>query len=94
MDASALVPCLDSCTVLSLQADNCFTGKDADALFSDFAEAHPELEELELFWNQDLTDLSPLLQMENLERVRIGDGMEEARKSLEGKEFSFTLEDD
>ena len=94
VDASALVPCLDSCTVLSLQADNCFTGKDADALFSDFAEAHPELEELELFWNQDLTDLSPLLQMENLERVRIGDGMEEARKSLEGKEYSFTLEDD
>ena len=91
-DASAFLPCLEGCQVLIFHADNCFRGPEANALLADFAGAHPELEELALSWNQNLTDLSPLLDMKNLRRVRLGDGMEEAAGSLEGKEYPFQLE--
>lgn len=57
-----------------------------------FAADHPELRQLFLGWAEDLTDLTPLLALENLERVSIHQDMEEAIASLNGQSYGFELE--
>ena len=51
---------------------------------------HPELEELHISWNQDLTDLTPVLQLENLRYLRVSNNMNAAIDSL-GGEYHFEL---
>ena len=53
---------------------------------------HPELIELQMSWNREVTDLTPLLQLENLTFLRISHDMEEAIRSLDGAEYTFRLE--
>ena len=50
-----------------------------------FAADHPELRQLFLGWAEDITDLTPLLALENLERVSINGDMREAIASLDGQ---------
>ena len=66
--------------------------EDANALFAEFVRNHPELAELDIPWNDKLTDLTPLLELENLQKVRISANMEAARASLEGADYNFMLE--
>jgi len=66
--------------------------EDADALFAEFVRNHPELSELDIPWNERITDLTPLLELQNLEKVRISANMEAARESLEGADYRFLLE--
>ena len=54
--------------------------------------AHPELEELQIPYNRKLSDLTPLLEMENLRYVLISADMNKAAASLEGKNRGFELE--
>ena len=54
--------------------------------------SHPQLEELNLTWNQGITDLTPLLELENLQEVRVSRDMEQAIRSIEGQGYSFRLE--
>ena len=49
-----------------------------------FVSDHPELRQLFLGWAENITDLTPLLALENLERVEINRGMREAIASLDG----------
>ncbi|MCR5116588.1 MAG: hypothetical protein K6A97_03675 [Lachnospiraceae bacterium] len=67
---------------------NC--GFDNDG-FKDFIEAHPELEEIDIRWNDDLTDISPVLSLENLRRVVVSDNMRQAIRSV-GNNHDFELE--
>ena len=57
-----------------------------------FAADHPELRGLFLGWAEDITDLTPLLALENLERVEINRDMREAIASLDGQSYGFRLE--
>ena len=66
---------------------NC--GFDNDG-FKDFIEAHPELEEIDIRWNDDLTDISPVLSLENLRRVAVSDNMRQAIRSV-GNDHDFEL---
>ncbi len=57
-----------------------------------FAADHPELRALFLGWEEDITDLTPLLALEDLERVSVNQNMREAIASLDGQNFAFELE--
>ena len=61
-------------------------------LFEKIVAAHPELEELQIPYNEKVTDLTPLLGMENLRRVVINREMKEAAASLQGRQLPFELE--
>ena len=77
-------------------AANAFTerssAEDADALFAQFVQGHPELTEVGVPWNNKITDLTPLLELEHLQKVRVSSIMEEAISSLEGEDVRFELE--
>ena len=93
--APALISALEGVEVRRFAACGAFTnrdGADADALLAAFAAAHPSLIELAIPWNRDLTDLTPLLSLEDLEYVRVSDDMEKALESLAGQEYGFELE--
>ena len=47
---------------------------------------------LDIPWNDKLTDLTPLLELENLQKVRISANMEAAQASLDGADYNFRLE--
>ena len=95
-DPALYISHLEGKEIRSFQADNGFrresTAGDVNALFAEFVGNHPELEELEIPWNEDLTDLTPLLELENLRKVRISANMEAARASLDGADYNFGLE--
>ena len=54
--------------------------------------AYPDLERLDIKWNECISDLSPVLEMRNLKSVAVTGNMGEAITSLEGKDYSFELE--
>ena len=59
-----------------------------------FAEAHPELEQIQLAYNPRVTDLTPLLGLEHLREVYVSPDMEEAVASLgDGYGFDLRIED-
>ncbi len=74
--------------VKRLNADDCgFTNES----FQAFVAAHPELEEVSLSWNQQLTDVSCLLGLENLRKVQLSSNMAQAKASL-GEGYGFELQ--
>ena len=55
--------------------------------------AHPELEELQIPYNREITDLTPLLELNNLRYVLVNQqDMAKAIASLQGQSYSFRLE--
>ena len=76
--------------VKRLNADDCgFTNEQ----FKAFVEAHPELEEVQISWNPQLTDVSCLLNLENLRKVQLSSNMTQAKASL-GAGYGFELQVD
>ena len=73
-----------------LWASNCGITQEQ---FNAFVEAHPELEELQVPWNERITDASPLLRLENLRYVKLSNNMQKAIASL-GDGFRFELQID
>lgn len=58
-----------------------------------FLEAHPELECINLSWNNRLNDISPLLSHPGLKRVRVTKDMKKAIKSLgDSQPFELKIE--
>ena len=53
--------------------------------------AHPELEELQIPYNHEITDLSFLLEAKELRYVLVSGDMNEAIASLEGRQYGFEL---
>ena len=75
-------------SVKRLGANDCgFTNEQ----FKAFMEAHPELEELSISWTPQLTDISCLLNLENLRKVRLSPNMAQAISSL-GEGYGFELQ--
>ena len=76
--------------VKRLDANDCdFTNES----FQAFVAAHPELEEVSLSWNHQLTDVSCLLGLENLRKVQLSPNMAQAKASL-GEGYGFELQVD
>ena len=73
--------------VRELECDNADMTQDE---FNAFVEAHPELEQISVAWNQKIKDVSILLTLENLNEVRLSQNMPEAARSL-GDGFRFEL---
>lgn len=59
-----------------------------------FVEQHPELEEVSLEDGYNLTDLTPLLELQNLNYVHVWSDAARAGSSLDGLERRFHLEID
>ena len=57
-----------------------------------FVQQHPELEEIHIESGYELTDLTPLLELDHLNYVHIWDGAETAARSLDGCEIHFRLD--
>ena len=75
-------------SVKRLDANDCgFTNEQ----FKAFVAAHPELEEVQISWNPQLTDLSCLLQLETLRKVQLSSNMAQAKASL-GEGYGFELQ--
>jgi Leucine-rich repeat (LRR) protein len=62
--------------------------------FEEFLDAHPEIEQLHIQFDQQITDLTKVLELKNLRYLRVSNNMKKAIKSLEGKEYSFQLQID
>ncbi|MBR0355532.1 MAG: leucine-rich repeat domain-containing protein [Oscillospiraceae bacterium] len=95
VDAARFLPYLEGVELHRLSACGVFTedgGTDANALFTDFVRSHPQLRELWIPWNRGVTDLRPLLSLEELEYVRVSFDMEEAVASLDGQDMPFVFE--
>ena len=95
VEASRFLPCLEGVELHRLSACNVFQNRqdtDSNALFADFIRSHPQLKELWIPWNQGITDLSPVTELEELEYVRVSFDMKEALASLNGQVYGFTLE--
>ena len=81
-DPAVWIPALSDCEIERLgAAGDLQNNEDLAAFVSD----HPELRELFLGWAEDLTDLTPLLALENLEKVSISRDLRAAIASLDGQ---------
>ena len=94
-EARLFLPCVENADIRRISACSCFEERydqDNDALFADFIRSHPTLRELWIPWNRGITDLTPLLELPELEYVRLSRDMEQAIASLEGKDTAFQWE--
>ena len=60
----------------------------------EFVRKHPEILELHIQGCRAVSDLTAVLEMPDLQYLRLSNQMKKAVKSLEGKEYSFRLEID
>ncbi len=88
-DPAIWIPALSDCEIQYFgAAGDLHCNEDLAA----FAADHPELRALFLGWAENITDLTPLLELENLERVSVNRDMREAVASLDGQSYGFELE--
>ena len=88
LDAALWREAIRGCRIEELDCVN--SGIDNAALEGLLSE-HPELRRLCISWTQGLTDLTPLLEMDALEEVRVSRDMQTAIDSLNGKNLRFRL---
>lgn len=69
---------------------SCGANWDTETLTA-FVEAHPEMEEFSIPWNDSVTDISFLTGLENLRLVEVSNNMESAIASLDGLDYGFEL---
>ena len=73
----------------AIQCFNCPNVFHSNADLTAFTADHPELQQLWLDWNPDITDLSCLTELEELTLVSVSYDMEKAAFSLQGKDLRF-----
>ncbi len=72
-----------------LELINCFQNQEE---LETVLQKYPDVQELLLSWNQNVTDLAPLLSMKNLTKVTVSFDMGSAIMSLDGEDYAFELE--
>ncbi len=87
-DPALWIPALADCEIYSIGAAGDLRGNEDLAAF---AADHPELESIWIGSAREITDLTPLLALENLESVGLNSDMTEAIASLDGHELGFRL---
>ena len=88
IDAASWIPYIESAPIRGFSATDAFN----DETFSSFIQSHPDLEELHIPWNEEIRDLTGLLNMPNLRYVKVSFPMSEAIRSLEGQSYGSELE--
>ena len=78
--------------VRETRIDGVMVHVESNDMLKKLTEQHPELVSMHIQRSTDVTDLTPLLSLEQLEYVRISSDMKKAIKSLEGAEYRFELE--
>ena len=78
--------------VRETRIDGIMVHVESNDMLKKLTEQHPELVNMHIQRSTDVTDLTPLLSLEQLEYVRISSDMKKAIKSLEGAEYRFELE--
>ena len=87
-DPAVWIPALADCEIYRIgAAGDLQTNEDLAA----FAADHPELESIWLGWMDQITDLTPLLGLENLRQVDVNRSMAAAVASIAGQDYSFEL---
>ncbi|MBR4906261.1 MAG: hypothetical protein IKZ44_05335 [Clostridia bacterium] len=87
-DCALWMDAVKNVKIREIHAGNCrFTNE----TFKAFIEQHPELEYIKVSWTRELTDISPLLTLKNLDAACISHDMPQARESL-GDDFPFRLD--
>ena len=95
-DAAVIVPLLEGSDLREFEAGSSFNNKKAavnNELFAKIVRDHPNLVYIMAGWNKNLTDLSPVLELEGLQKLRVSKDMKQAISSL-GKDYSFELQID
>ncbi len=88
-DPAVWIPALADCEIRGIGAAGDFrTNEDLAA----FAADHPELESMWFGWAEKVTDLTPLLGLENLRAFTIDRTMTKAIASIEGQEYHFDFQ--
>jgi Leucine-rich repeat (LRR) protein len=89
-DCSLWMDALKNAKIYEIHAGGChFTNE----TFRQFIEQHPELEYIKVSWTPELTDVSPLLTLKNLNRACVSHNMPQAIASLgDPTEYPFELE--
>ena len=88
-DPAVWIPALADCEIRGIGAAGDFrTNEDLAA----FAADHPELESMWFGWAEKVTDLTPLLGLENLRHFTIDRSMTKAIASIEGQEYHFDFQ--
>ncbi|MBO6017103.1 MAG: hypothetical protein J6P42_03615, partial [Oscillospiraceae bacterium] len=88
IEASQWLPYVEGTDIRWLGACNAFD----DESLSAFIQTHPGIEEMHIQWNEDIHDLSGLLELSNLRTVRVSRTMKDAIQSLEGTDYHFELD--
>ena len=60
--------------------------------FAAFVAAHPELEQLNIPWNEAVTDLSPVLSLDHLQHLRVSENMQAALEPVMAANPGFEIE--
>ena len=89
IDPAVWLPVLADSQIFSFGASGDLQSNEGVAAL---AENHPELRSLYIGRDDRITDLTPLLALENLEHVSLYHGMKKAIQSLDGQSCSFELE--
>ena len=88
-DCALWLEAVQNCRIESLEAGG--DKKLNNASLAKLAADHPELRELNISWQDNVTDLTPLLELDSLEEVRVSRNMTQAIDSLNGKDLRFQL---
>ncbi|MBR4472885.1 MAG: hypothetical protein IKS55_04530 [Oscillospiraceae bacterium] len=89
LDVSLWAPSLENTEIRDLSACNCFHDNES---FAAFIAAHPELERLDIPWNDSVTDLTPVLSLEHLQYLCVSANMEQAMDAVRAANPHFEIE--
>ena len=89
LDAHSWGPPLENAELFELSAGNCFHD---DESFAAVITAHPELERLDIPWNGEVTDLTPVLSLEHLQYLKVSENMEDALEAVRAANPGFEIE--
>ena len=89
VDVGLWGPALENTQVFELSACGCFHDSES---FAAFVAAHPELERLDIPWNGEVTDLTPVLSLEHLQYLKVSENMEDALEAVRAANPGFEIE--
>ena len=80
---------LENTELFELSAVGCFHDNES---FAALVAAHPELERLDIPWNDGLTDLTPVLSLEHLQYLKVSENMSPSLEPVQAATPAFEIE--
>lgn len=88
-DSALWAPALENTEVYGFWGADVFHDNES---FAAFIAAHPELEQLNIPWNEAVTDLSPVLSLDHLQHLRVSENMQAALEPVMAANPGFEIE--